>query len=196
LSASRTVPTEERRVLIQRSAVVPRPMRLVVILSLLAVLGACDEKKPEESTISVVEAIGLSGICWENHVADTPDNKTAYEGSIAYMRDAKDGAEWYYGSVRRSDAFDPKKIMEKVQHPNRYFPADSIDFLQRSGIDMSADHLLLQGTSDRGTPEQRADDPTVHGYTSTCDVSVVKRGKTYAEVDPWHARMTQQSSEQ
>ncbi len=141
--------------------------RLIILIGISLLLLGCGEE-PIESKSKFVEFVKLKGTCFEDHV----QQEEAYTGNLVHWYNETKDRHSRYGSVHLAKALSPKRMLEKIQNPNEYYPPFSITFWQVPPEMFSIDKMILEGVSEhlpKGNEEEGL------SYKATCHLKVVKR---------------------
>ncbi len=124
-------------------------------------LVACDDNRPKEHH-TLLEVINVKGACYEDHVRQPAD----YAGQIVRWQTDETKIISTYGFV--SQSWTAAQAMDEAVHPSVYHTPIIVQLMEID-IDTNAPQWTIHGVSDRGENE--------HGYNSTCELDVTKRGK-------------------
>ena len=137
---------------------------LALFASLPLALMACNKPEPQHH-YTLLEVIDVKGTCYEDHVRQS-DN---YAGQIVRWQDDETKQVSTYGSVTNTADL-VQRTFDQVKHPTVYYTPFIVEFLDIR-IDTSQPRWTLHGVSG----SNRENDG--QGYDSTCELSVIRRGK-------------------
>ncbi len=135
-------------------------------ICIAAIICGCQRETQRPPTNTVLEVLELKGACKEDHVSQW----TSYDGDIVRSRSNETGKVATYGFVRISEGI-PTLFRAELKHWTTYYPPEIISF-EKLATNTTLRHFTIHGVSMRLNEEHD------HGYDSTCEMDVVKRGKT------------------